>query len=97
VCREDPVLDLADPNVRAMLIDEDLRQREKRSDRVRYVSVPISIAIVVFLLAIGGAAVFPSGPFLSYWIGAMIGVALGLMKLASVVMPFRPRFGDLSR
>jgi hypothetical protein len=97
VCREDPVLDLADANVRAMLIDEDVRQREKRGDRVRYASVPIAIAVVVFLLAIGGAAFFPAGPFMSYWIGAMIAVALGLMKLASVVVPFRPRFSDLSR
>ncbi len=97
VCREDPVLDLIDPAVRAMLIDEDVRRREKRSDRVRYASVPVAIVIVVFLLSIGGAAFFPPGPFMSYWVGAMIGVALGLMKLANVVLPFRPRFADVGR
>lgn len=59
--------------------------------------MPIAIAVVVFLLGIGGAAFFPPGPFLSYWIGSMIGVALGLMKLADVVVPFRPRFADLTR
>lgn len=91
------MLDLTDPNVRAMLLEEDARRREQRGDRVRYASVPISIAVVVLLLSIGGAAVLPSGPFMSYWIGSMIGVALGLMKLADVVVPFRPRFADLTR
>jgi hypothetical protein len=96
-CKEDPVLDLADPSVRAMLIDEDVRRREKRGDRVRYASVPVSIATVVLFLSVGGAAILPSGPFLSYWIGAMVAVALGVMKLADLAMPFRPRFADLTR
>jgi hypothetical protein len=96
-CKQDPVLDLVDPNVRAMLLDEDTRRREKRGDRIRYASVPVAIVVVVVLLSVGGTAVIPSGPFMSYWIGSMIAVALGVMKLADAVMPFRPRFGDLTR
>jgi len=80
-----------------MLLDEDTRKRLKRGDRVRYAAVPISIAVVVFLLSVGGASVFPPGPFMSYWIGSMIGVALGLMKLADVAMAFRAQFADLTR
>lgn len=34
---------------------------------------------------------------MSCWIGAMIGVALGLMRIANVVVPFKPRFADVGR
>jgi hypothetical protein len=94
-CGDDPVLDVHDPNVRSMLLDDDQTRRSNRNDRVRIASVPVSMLVVGGTLAAGAGAYFPAGPFFSYWIGSMIAFALGIMKLVDIVSPFKPKFDDL--
>lgn len=97
-CTSDPTLDLHDAQVRHMLIEDDLSRRSRRVDRVRYVSVPISIVVVIFLAFVPGVSLLiPQLPFFSGYVLSMIGVALLCMKLFDVVFPFRPRFPYLSR
>lgn len=95
VCGDDPVLDVHDPNVRSMLVEDDQTRLSRRNDRVRIASVPVSMVVVGGALAAGLGAYLPPGPFFSYWIGSMIAFALGLMKLVDVVSPFKPMFDDL--
>jgi len=95
VCADDPVLNVQDPNVRYMLVEDDQTRSSRRNDRVRIASVPVSMVVVGGALASGLGEYLPAGPFFSYWIGAMIGFALGLMKLVEIISPFKPKFADL--
>ncbi len=94
-CSDDPVLDLHDPNVRSMLVEDDQTRLSRRNDRVRVASVPVSMVVIGGILGAGVSAYFPAGPFGAYWIGSMIAFALGLMKLVDIVSPFKPKFADL--
>jgi len=92
-CTADPTLDLRDKHVRDMLLADDDARRSRRSDRIRYVSVPVGIVVVIALAFVPGMSlVFAMGPFFSGYIGAMVGVALLVMKLIDVTWPFKPRF-----
>ncbi len=97
-CGDEPVLDLRSPLTRETLGEVDERRRSKRGDRVRYVSVPVGVVVVVAgCEIIPGLARVLAGllPFFFGYIAAMIGVALGAMFLANRAMPFKARFGYL--
>jgi hypothetical protein len=93
VCTSDPTLDLGDRHVRDMLLADDASRKSRRADRIRYVSVPIGIIVVIALAFVPGLSLlFAMGPFFSGYIASMVGVALLVMKLIDVTWPFKPRF-----
>jgi hypothetical protein len=101
-CGEDNLLDLGKEQTRDLLLDIDLRLRQKREGMIRLAAVVIGIAIVVVLWTVPGywharGRIYPGLPFLLDQWAFMIVLALGAMKLLSLKFSAKPKFPFMDR
>ena len=93
---DDGLLDLRDERTRDLLVDMDMRRRDRRETQLRMLAVVIGIGIVVGLWLVPGFWSFRLGhfamPFMIDQWALMIGIAFGALKLLSATLQVRPRF-----
>ena len=91
-CSYDGLLDLDNERHVELLRDIDRRRRDKHTDRVRIISVGISLAIVFALWLVPGywkarGLYYPGLPLLADQFFFMIVIALGISKLLARTAP----------
>jgi hypothetical protein len=93
-CKDSPLLDLNDPEVRIGLKDDDLRRASKRDRLFIALSVPFAIVAVVIAVNLPGLGLLMDtvpGGGLKYLV-LMAGAGYGLSRLLLKLFPEKQRF-----
>lgn len=96
-CRDEPLLDLRDGDVRLMLVDDDDRRVQGRQRTLLVGAIPFGVAATIAAgeFVPGASAMIKSLPFGFGFILSSVALTMGLAGLAGRKLSIRRRFPDL--